>query len=341
MYHAFALSAAFLFALSVPAGKLLLEHLRPLQLSALCYLGSGLGLAGWLLAARPGRPEARLGRADLPYAAGFVLAGGVLAPLLLYKGLALMPSSTAAMLLNFELVFTSLIAVAVFGEQGGWRLWTAAALITSGALALSFESGGLVLGAGALLVLGSGFMWGVDNNLTARVSIKDPVALACLKGLAGGGINAALAWYTYRSVPEIQWLALALALGFVSYGLSLVLFILAMRGLGASRAGAFFGSYPFIGAALGVALLGEPATGRLLAAGALMLAAFLLLAAESHGHRHRHEPLEHEHRHTHGDAHHAHDHGLPPAGPHSHPHTHEAVEHEHPHLPDAHHRHRH
>jgi drug/metabolite transporter (DMT)-like permease len=341
MYYALALAAAFLFALSVPAGKLLLAHLRPLELSALCYLGSGFGLAGWRLAARGGRPEAALGRADLPYAAGFVLAGGVLAPLLLYRGLALTPSSTAAMLLNFELVFTSLIAVAVFGEHGGWRLWLAAALITAGGLALSFEGGGLVFGAGAPLVLGAALMWGADNNLTARVSIKDPVTLACLKGLAGGGINAALAWYAYRSVPEIQWVALALALGFVSYGLSLVLFILAMRGLGASRAGAFFGSYPFIGAALGVALLGDAAGPRLLRAGALMAAAFLLLALESHGHRHRHDRLAHEHAHTHDDAHHGHSHAAPPAGPHSHPHSHEAVEHEHHHQPDAHHRHRH
>jgi drug/metabolite transporter (DMT)-like permease len=340
MYYALALAAAFLFGVSVPAGKLLLAHLRPLELSALCYLGSGLGLAAWL-GAREGRPEAPLTREDLPWTAGFVLAGGVLAPLLLYRGLALAPSSTAAMLLNSELVFTSLIAVLVFGEPGGWRLWGAAALITAGGLALSGGGLGSGAGAGALLVLGAALMWGVDNNLTARVSIKDPVALACVKGLAGGGINAALAWYSYRSLPPIEWLALALALGFVSYGLSLVLFILSMRGLGASRSGAFFGSYPFIGAALGVALLGEPVTGRLLASGALMLAAFALLALESHGHMHRHEPLEHEHPHTHDDAHHGHGHAELPAGPHSHPHAHRAEEHSHPHQPDAHHAHRH
>ncbi len=340
MNYLFALAAALLFALSVPAGKFLLAHLRPLELSALCYLGSGLGLLAWRLPAG-GSGEAPLERKDAPYAAGFVLAGGVLAPLMLFTGLSYTSSSSASMLLNFELVFTSLIAVLVFKEHGGRRLWGAAALIVAGGLLLSWEGGVFGFGWGALLVLGSALMWGVDNNLTARVSVKDPVTIAILKGLAGGLINALLALYSYRSLPPPGWAGAALLLGVFSYGVSLVLFILAMRGLGASRSGAFFGSYPFMGAALGVLVLGEPVTGRLLAAGAFMAAAFLLLALESHGHRHRHEPLAHDHSHSHGDGHHGHSHqGLPP-GPHSHPHAHEPLDHEHPHHPDAHHRHSH
>ncbi|MBI4352099.1 MAG: DMT family transporter [Elusimicrobia bacterium] len=343
MEHGLALAAALLFAVSVPAGKLLLEHLKPLELSALCYLGSGLGLLAWRLlqAARGAAKEASLDRRDLPCIAGFVLAGGVLAPLLLFSGLKLTSSSSTSILLNFELVFTSLIAVAVFKEQGGARFWTAAGLITAGAMALSWEGGGFSFGLGAALVLASAFMWGVDNNLTARVSIKDPVALASIKGLAGGLINGGLALYAYGSLPPLKWSGAALLLGFASYGVSLVLFILAMRGLGASRAGAFFGSYPFLGAALSVVFLGEPLTARLLWASALMLGAFLLLALESHVHVHRHEPLEHDHGHDHDDGHHGHAHEPGEAGAHSHAHRHEPQEHEHPHLPDAHHRHGH
>ncbi len=340
MSYLYALAAAALFSVSVPAGKLLLARLRPLELSALCYLGSGLGLAAWRLLARaPG--EAPLGRRDLPSAAGFVLAGGVLAPLLLFTGLERTSASSASMLLNFELVFTSLIAVAVFREHGGGRFWTAAALITAGGLALSWEGGPAGVGWGAALVLGASFMWGVDNNLTARVSIKDPVTIAMIKGLAGGAVNALLAWRSGGGAPPAGWAAAALALGLLSYGVSLVLFIRAMRGLGASRAGAFFGAYPFMGAALGVAVLGEPVTGRLLAGGALMAGAFLLLALERHGHPHRHEALEHEHSHTHDDRHHSHGHGEAPGAAHSHPHRHEPAEHSHPHSPDAHHRHSH
>ncbi|HAT71947.1 MAG TPA: EamA family transporter [Elusimicrobia bacterium] len=341
MNYLFALGAAALFAFSVPAGKILLEHLKPLELSALCYMGSGFGLAVWRAVARRPGTEAPLERRDLPYAAGFIAAGGVLAPLLLFTGLNHTASSSASMLLNFELVFTSLIAVTVFKEHGGGRFWLAAALITAGALALSWEGGAFSFGWGAALVLASGLMWGIDNNLTARVSIKDPVTLACLKGLAGGFINGALALYAYGSLPSLKWAAAAMALGLFCYGISLVLFILAMRGLGASRAGAFFGSYPFIGAALSVAMLAEPVTGRLLFAGALMLGAFMLLSMESHGHRHRHEPLAHDHGHGHDDGHHTHPHGGAPAARHSHPHSHDTVEHEHPHLPDVHHRHGH
>jgi len=343
MNYAFALAAALLFAVSVPAGKLLLAHLRPLELSALCYLGSGLGLLAWRLfaGAKGLAAEAPLDRRDLPYTAGFVLAGGVLAPLLLFTGLSLTSSSSASILLNFELVFTSLIAVLVFKEHGGGRFWAAAGLITAGAMALSWEGGGFSFGLGAALVLASSFMWGVDNNLTARVSIKNPVTLAAIKGLAGGVINGGLALYAYGSLPPLDWAVVALLLGFVSYGISLVLFILAMRGLGASRAGAFFGSYPFIGAALSVAFLGEPLTARLLWASALMLGAFLLLAWERHGHPHLHEPLAHDHSHAHDDGHHGHAHERGAEGEHSHAHSHEPQEHEHPHLPDAHHRHQH
>ncbi len=336
-----ALSAALLFAVSVPAGKLLLVHLKPLELSAFCYLGSGIGLAAWrALAGRPGA-EAGPGRGDLPYLAGFVLSGGVLAPLALFTGLNLTRSSSAAMLLNFELVFTSLIAIFFFREHGGRRFWTAAVLVTAGGLALAREGAGPGADAGALLVLAAGFFWAVDNNLTARVSIKDPVTLAAVKGLAGGLINAALILGARGSPPEFRWAAAAMLLGLVCYGFSLVLFILAMRGMGASRAGAFFGAYPFMGAALSVVLLGEPVTARLLLSGGLMLAAFVLLAAEKHSHAHSHEPLEHDHGHTHSDGHHWHVHAAVAAEPHSHLHTHAPGEHAHPHLPDAHHRHRH
>lgn len=343
MNYLLALAAALLFAVSVPAGKLLLAYLKPLELSALCYLGSGFGLLAWrfISGARGLAAEAPLDRRDIPYTAGFVLAGGVLAPLLLFSGLSLTSSSSASILLNFELVFTSLIAVVVFKEHGGGRFWIAAGLITAGAMALSWEGGGFSFGLGAALVLASGFMWGVDNNLTARVSIKNPVTLAAIKGLAGGLINAALALYAYGTLPPLGWAGAALLLGFASYGISLVLFILAMRGLGASRAGAFFGSYPFIGAALSVAFLGEPLTARLLWASALMLGAFLLLVLERHGHAHRHDPLEHEHSHVHDDDHHGHAHERGAAGAHSHAHRHEPQGHVHPHLPDAHHRHSH
>lgn len=340
----YALAAAFLFALSVPAGKLLLGRVGPLGLSALCYLGGGLGLLIYklLTGGAAGPAEAPLEKKDLPYVVGFVAAGGALAPALLFTGLKLASSSAASLMLNFELVFTALIAVAVFREHGGRRLWLAAGLITAGGIALALEPGGFSFQPGLALVALASLFWALDNNLTARVSLKDPVTLSVIKGLAGGCVNAALAFYSGEGMPSPKTALLALGLGFVSYGVSLALLVRAMRGLGAGRAGAFFGVYPFIGAALSCLWLGEAFSLRLAAAFALTGSAAALLLGEKHSHAHVHQPLEHDHLHTH-ESHHAHPHpaGFEGQAEHSHPHSHARLEHSHEHGPDAHHRHEH
>lgn len=340
-----ALAAAFLFALSVPAGKLLLGRVGPLWLSALCYLGGGLGLLLYKLlsggAAGPAK-EATLEKKDLPYVVGFVAAGGALAPAFLFTGLKLSSSSAASLMLNFELVFTALIAVVVFREHGGRRLWLAAGLIMAGGMALALEPGGFSFQPGLALVALAGLFWALDNNLTARVSLKDPVTLSVIKGLAGGCVNAALAFYSGEVMPPPRAVLPALGLGFVSYGVSLALLVRAMRGLGAGRAGAFFGVYPFAGAVMSCLWLGEAFSPRLGIAFALAGSAAALLLGEKHAHAHAHEPLEHDHLHTH-DGHHAHAHYAVPgaAAEHSHPHSHTCLEHSHEHGPDAHHRHEH
>jgi len=341
MRYLYALSAAFLFALSVPLGKTLLTGLKPLELSALCYLGGGLGLLAYKLLTASAK-EAPLEKKDWPYVAGFTLAGGVLAPAFLFMGLNLAPSSAASLLLNFELVFTALIAVLFFKEHGGKRFWSAAILVTAGGMALSFEPGGLGLKPGLVLVALASLMWGVDNNLTAKVSLKDPVSLAVIKGLVGGSVTLGLAFYSGGDLPGMRPVLLALLLGFCCYGVSLVFLIRSMRELGASRAGAFFGIYPFIGAVFSFIWLGESPDARFGAAFALMGSAAWLLAGEKHGHEHEHDAMEHEHFHAH-DLHHSHPHGAgAPAGEaHAHTHFHEHGRHTHEHLPDGHHRHHH
>lgn len=333
----YALLAAFLFALSVPLGKTLMNSLQPLELSALCYLGSGLGLLVYkLLTAAP--KEAPFEKKDLPYIVGFTLAGGVLAPAFLFMGLKLSPSSAASLLLNFELVFTALIAVLFFKEHGGRRFWFAACLVTAGGVALSFEPGGFILKPGLSLVALASLMWAVDNNLTAKISLKDPVNIAIIKGLVGGSVTLGLAIYSGENMPALKPVLLALLLGFVGYGVSLVFLILAMRELGAARAGAFFGVYPFMGALAGLLFLGEPLNAGLMAAFIFTAAGAALLAGEWHSHRHFHPSLEHEHAHSH-DAHHNHhsEEANPPPW-HSHIHTHGLLSHEHGHIHDEHHR---
>jgi drug/metabolite transporter (DMT)-like permease len=278
--------------------------------------------------------------------AGAIVAGGVLAPALLMWGLAAMPAAGAALLLNAEVVFTALIAWFVFKENVDRRVALGIALIVAGALLLAwpgelgFDRRGLLLPA--LAVLAACLAWGIDNNLTRKVALGDASFIAMSKGLVAGSVNLALALASGARLPAPDVLLGAGVLGFLSYGLSLVLFVIALRHLGTARTGAYFSTAPFAGALLALPLLGESLSLPLLAAGALMAAGVWLHVSERHAHEHTHEALEHSHAHDH-DEHHQHAHAGPvPAGTrHSHPHRHAALTHTHRHFPDSHHRHGH
>jgi drug/metabolite transporter (DMT)-like permease len=347
--HAFAaLAAAALFGASTPLAKLLLGELSPVVLAGLLYLGSGVGL-GLLLCARralrrgaPGRAEAALVRRDLPWLAGAVLAGGVAAPVMLLWGLAGTAASDAALLLNFETVLTVFFAAAIFREAVGRRVWIAAVVMVAGGVLLAYDPrASLAISPRAVAIVAACALWALDNNLTRKVAAADPVQIAAIKGLSAGVVNLALGLGAGAAPPGAATLAAATALGFASYGVSLVLFIYALRHLGAARTGAHFGTAPFIGAAVSVPLLGEPVTIALVAATALMATATWLVLSETHAHEHTHERMVHAHRHVH-DAHHRHSHrGDEGPEPHTHEHVHEPMTHAHPHLPDLHHRHEH
>lgn len=341
-----ALAAAALFGISTPLARGLLDGASPQVLAGLLYLGSGSGLGIlWLLARgrRANAAESPLVRKDLPWLGGAILFGGVLGPLFLMFGLTRTPSSAASLLLNLEAVFTAGIAWLAFRENVDRRLLLGFAVIVLGAGLLSWQGqlgwGGLL---GPLAVGGACLCWGIDNNLTQKISGRDPVQSAALKGLLAGLVNLALGLGFGHALPRAAVVGGALLLGFLSYGTSLVLFILALRGLGTARTGAYFSLAPFIGALLGIVLWREPVTPLLLAAGGLMALGLWLHFTEQHEHEHVHEPLSHSHRHVH-DAHHQHAHGPqdPPGEPHTHAHAHPRLVHAHPHYPDLHHRHSH
>jgi drug/metabolite transporter (DMT)-like permease len=343
-----ALAAAALFGASTPFAKLLLDGgLGPWLLAGLLYLGAGVGLGATLLVRRLRAgpvTEAPLRRADLPWLALVVLTGGVAGPLLLMVGLTITAASSAALLLNLEGLATMAIAWLVFRESVDRRLLAGAVAILAGAVLLSWPGGGDGggLGIGALAIAGACLAWGIDNNLTRKLSAADPVAITVVKGLAAGTTNTALAFALGASLPPVATIASAAAVGFLGYGVSLVLFVLALRHLGTARSGAYFSTAPFIGAALAVPLFGEPVTLPLVAAAVLMAVGVVLHLTERHEHDHAHEAMRHEHRHVH-DEHHRHDHGPddPPGEPHSHAHRHRAMRHRHAHYPDLHHRHTH
>ena len=341
-----ALGAAVLFGLSAPAAKLLVGSVDPWLLAGLLYLGSGVGLGLWLffrsLLGRSGS-EAPLTDRDLPWLAGAIAFGGVIGPVLLTYGLAAGAAVQSSLLLNLEGVFTALLAWSVFREHFAARIGFGMASIAGGAMVLSWNPAGAVaLDASALLVTGACLAWAIDNNLTRMVSGGDPLQIAALKGLAAGSLNVLLAATRSASWPTPTAVLGAGLVGFLGYGTSLVLFVLALRLLGTARTGAYFSTAPFVGALAGALALREPLTERIFLAAILMGVGVWLHLTERHAHEHEHEALEHTHAHVH-DAHHQHPHapGTPSGEPHSHPHVHAPLRHSHPHFPDLHHRHHH
>ncbi|MES2562593.1 MAG: DMT family transporter [Pseudomonadota bacterium] len=335
-----ALAAALLFGLGTPLAKPLLGEASPWLLAGLLYLGSGLGLSivRLLWRARP----VKLAASGMGWLAGAIIAGGMIAPVLLMWGLTRMPASGASLLLNAEGVFTALVAWFAFRENFDTRIALGMALIVAGALVLSWP-GEADFGAAlpAISVLAACFAWALDNNFTRKVALTDATFIAMIKGLVAGSVNLGLALAIGATLPPMLTVFAAGALGFVSYGLSLVLFVIALRHLGTARTGAYFSTAPFAGAGVAVLLLNEPLTPLLAVAGVLMACGVWLHLTERHQHAHRHEPLEHEHEHEH-DAHHQHEHaGVEAAARHTHVHRHEAMSHTHAHFPDVHHRHRH
>ena len=341
-----ALASAALFGASTPLAKLLLgDGVDPWLLAGLLYLGSGLGLGTvHLLRGAFGIPasEAPLRRGDVPWLMLVVLTGGVVGPLLLMLGLSRTPASSAALLLNVEGLATMAIAWIVFKENVDRRLLLGALAILAGAVLLSWQGGPAGVGLGALAIIGACVAWGIDNNLTRKLSSADPVQIAAIKGLVAGTVNLGLALTRGVALPAPPILAGAGVVGFFGYGVSLVLFVLALRHLGTARTGAYFSTAPFLGTVLALVLFQEPVTIQLLAAALLMAIGLYLHLAERHEHEHAHETLDHEHRHVH-DEHHQHEHGpnVPAGESHTHPHRHTPMVHRHPHFPDLHHRHGH
>ncbi len=342
-------AAAALFSASAPLAKILLGTFDPIMLAGFLYIGSGLGACLVLLAKRLIKKghaaEAGITRMDVPWLGGAVVAGGIIAPILMMLGLAATPASTASILLNFEGVATVLLAALIFKEAVGKRIGIAIGLITLAAILFSWTGGHWGVSPAALAILGACFFWGLDNNFTRRISARDPLIIVAIKGLGAGSFSLLLALLLGRPFPFATSLPLALVLGAMSYGLSIELFILGLRTLGAARTATLYGVAPFLGAILSFILLHETPSFLFWIALPLMLAGAWLMVSERHRHVHTHPIIEHAHKHTHDDLHHDHLHApgdeVEPGISHSHPHAHEELTHEHEHTPDLHHWHAH
>jgi len=334
-----ALFAALFFGASAPIAKLLLGDVPPILMAAFLYLGSGTGIAlvKFAQSVSAKQTEAGIKAPDVKWLVGAIISGGILAPIILMISLKNTPASTASLLLNFEGVGTTLIALFFFRESISRRAFGAILAITIASVFLSTDfKSGFGLSLGAVGVITACVLWGVDNNFTRNISAKDPLTIVAWKGLVSGTFSLLLGLGLGQQLPVLTSILSILLLGFLSYGLSTMLFIYSMRGLGAARTSALYGTAPLAGVLLSIVIFKDPLTLLFGIAAIMTIAGALLLANEEHAHFHIHMPVVHEHRHTHDDEFHAHgkDDEI-----HSHEHEHPQTEHEHGHMPDIHHRH--
>lgn len=339
--------AAALFGASAPFSKLLLNNLTPLQLAGLLYLGSGICLLLVKLIQlflNLKRDTANLEMTDIPWLIGAVISGGILAPISLLIGLSMTPAATASILLNFEAASTTIIAGIFFREHIGKRVIIAISILTIASLILTFDiSGTFGISWGTIFILLSCVLWGIDNNLTRNISSKDPIIIVISKGLSAGIFSILLSIVLKHNFPNSFNVISGLTLGGFSYGISLILFILTMKDIGASRASALFATAPFLGAIISFMIFRNTPTLTFLISVPLMIFGTILLFKESHEHLHRHDDLNHEHTHNHTDGHHVHIHKneISENVTHCHMHHHDSIVHFHNHMPDVHHRHNH
>jgi drug/metabolite transporter (DMT)-like permease len=340
----YALGAAALFGASTPFAKRLTGDMHPVLLAGLLYLGSGLGLTLARFIRDRGYKPSGLPQKEWPWLLGAIFFGGALGPVALMFGLVATGAATASLLLNLEAVLTAVIAWVVFREHADRR-------IVLGMLAIA--AGGVTLGWQADINARSGFLgpvlvslaclcWAIDNNLTRKVSASDALYIAGLKGLIAGTVNTTLAISMGAKWPNFATVTTTMLVGLVGYGISLVLFVLALRGLGTARTGAYFSTAPFIGAAVALLVFPETTSPAFWMAAVLMGLGVWLHLTEHHAHAHLHQELTHDHEHRH-DEHHQHTHQFGEDGnsKHRHLHTHVSMTHKHPHYPDIHHRHVH
>ncbi len=314
----FAIFAAALYAVNIPFSKLLLNRVGPTMMAAFLYLGAGTGLFLYGLATRKKEKAPALTRAELPYTLGMIVLD-IAAPILLMLGLKLTNSANASLLNNFEIVATSLIALLAFREKLSRQLTIAIVLVTVASITLSFDgAGSFRFNTGSLLVLGATCCWGLENNCTRMLSSKSSVQITTIKGIFSGLGSLVIALSIGEELPQIGWLLAVLALGFVSYGLSINFYIKAQKDLGAAKTSAYYSVAPFLGVLFGLLLPGQQLGIPFFVGLAIMVAATVLLTRDT-------ITLQHDHEHTHLHTHeHSHD-GVTHSHEHSHTHSHSHI----------------
>jgi len=336
----YTLLAAALFGISTPISKLLLVKIPPAFMASLLYIGAGIGMLIFN-SIKKENTEAKITKNEIPFVMGMIILD-IAAPIFMMAGLNLTTSANASLLNNFEIVSTSLIALFIFKEAIGKRMWISIFLITVSSCILSFENmSSFAFSIGSIFVLFACICWGFENNCTRMLSLKDPLQIVTIKGLCSGTGSLIIAILLKQYCLDFIYIVLALILGFAAYGLSIYFYIKSQRDLGAARTSAYYAVAPFIGVILSVIIFRQQITIMFLFALIIMIAGVCFAVLEEHEHSHVHEEIIHEHSHGHNDNHHIHVHNTIVIGQHSHMHTHNRIAHNHKHSPDMHHMHSH
>ncbi|MBK5240172.1 DMT family transporter [Clostridium sp.] len=340
----FAILAAALYGISSPVSKLLLKEIPPTLMASFLYLGAGIGISIIQFIKHKKykeKTEARLTKQELPFTIGMVVLD-IAAPIFLMYGLTMTTAANASLLNNFEIVATSLIALLIFKESISKRLWSAISLITVSSIILSVEDvSSFSFSFGSIFVLLACICWGLENNCTRKLSVKDPLEIVIIKGF-GSGIGCLLIALTLgEQSNNIPYIIAAMLLGFFAYGLGISLYIYAQRELGAARTSAYYAIALFIGVGLSLIIFREIPTFSFIIALVIMIVGTYFASTEVHNHKHIHNLITHEHSHSHEDSHHNHIHEKTIIGKHNHIHTHEEYNHSHKHTQDIHHSHAH
>lgn len=309
----YAILAAVFYALNMPFSKVLLGNVPPTMMAALLYIGAGIGIGAIYMVDQKDNANNKLEKSDLPYTLGMIVLD-ILAPVFLMFGLLHTTSANASLLNNFEIVATSLIALVVFKEMVSKRLWIAIALITLSSGILSFEDmSSMRFSWGSLLVLAAALCWGLENNCTRKISSKNTFEIVMLKGIFSGTGSLTIGFAIGERLPELKYCLIALIVGFVAYGLSILFYVKAQYILGAAKTSAYYAIAPFVGAFLSFICLREPLTKKYMLALVIMLIGTAVVIADTmilhhihlHTHTivHTHDGITHSHTITHSHLH--------------------------------------
>ncbi|MEM9922651.1 MAG: EamA family transporter [Cyanobacteria bacterium P01_D01_bin.50] len=336
-----ALIAAALFGSATPASKVLLDSFSPMQLAGLLYLGAAIGVMPLLLKNREVKLPTNLSNKNRLYILGAIFFGGILAPIFVLLGLQFASSASVSLWLNLELVATAILGYCFFQDHLGTIGWMGVTGCILAAILLSFGEGVAGIEAALLITIGC-ISWGLDNHLTALIDGISPAQSTFYKGIVAGSINLLLGLLIEPSTITPSNILIALCIGMLAYGISIVFYITSAQSLGATRSQMLFSSAPLFGILFSALILGEKIALFQQIALFLKIGSLFALFQDQHSHQHQHIAIAHQHQHNHNDRHHTHEHlGFSGSVVHSHWHEHQAIFHIHFHLPDIHHRHQH